>query len=159
MDYKEAIIENAWGGFFMDYGLLHIQLATPIATLIVILIVYLSLNKLLFQPVLRTLEKRQNIIEGKQNKVQKLMAESEQIRQELEIKLHETRHSVMHVRNEAYEIAHEQRESMILGMVEKLQQETKKNRKKLETEANAARTELEKSINSFAEKTATQLLN
>ena len=31
MDFKQAIIENAWGGFSVDYGLLHLQLATPFA--------------------------------------------------------------------------------------------------------------------------------
>ena len=33
MDFKQTIIENAWGGFAVDYGLLHFQLATPIVTL------------------------------------------------------------------------------------------------------------------------------
>ena len=35
MDFKQAIIDNAWGGINMDYGLLHLQLATPVAVLVV----------------------------------------------------------------------------------------------------------------------------
>ena len=38
MDFKQAIIENAWGGFSVDYGLLHLQLATPFAVMIVLFI-------------------------------------------------------------------------------------------------------------------------
>ena len=58
MDFKQAIIENAWGGFSVDYGLLHLQLATPFAVMIVLFIMIYALNKLLFQPVLRTLDNR-----------------------------------------------------------------------------------------------------
>ena len=63
MDFKQAIIDNAWGGINMDYGLLHLQLATPVAVLIVLLIMIVTLNKLLFQPVLRTLDNRKKVIE------------------------------------------------------------------------------------------------
>lgn len=60
---KQQVIENAWGGFNMDYGLLHVQLATPIITVVIILILMVALNKLLFQPVLQTLDKRNNTID------------------------------------------------------------------------------------------------
>ena len=62
MDFKQAIIENAWGGFSVDYGLLHLQLATPFAVMIVLFIMIYALNKLLFQPVLRTLDNRSDAI-------------------------------------------------------------------------------------------------
>ena len=58
MDFKQAIIDNAWGGISVDYGLLHLQLATPVVVLIILFIMIFTLNKLLFQPVLRTLENR-----------------------------------------------------------------------------------------------------
>ena len=38
MDFKQAIIENAWAGINIDYGMLHLQLATPTAVLVVILV-------------------------------------------------------------------------------------------------------------------------
>ena len=62
MDFKQAIIENAWGGFNMDYGLLHLQLATPLTVLAFILLMIFLLNKLFFQPVLRTLDQRKENI-------------------------------------------------------------------------------------------------
>ena len=52
MDFKQAIIENAWGGISVDYGMLHLQLATPAAVLIIIFIMIFTLNKLLFQPII-----------------------------------------------------------------------------------------------------------
>ena len=48
MDFKQAIIENAWWGVSIDYGMLHLQLATPTAVLIIILLMIVALNKLLF---------------------------------------------------------------------------------------------------------------
>ena len=53
MDFKQAIIDNAWGGISVDYGLLHLQLATPVVVLIILFIMIFTLNKLLFEPVLR----------------------------------------------------------------------------------------------------------
>ncbi len=69
MNFKQAVIENAWGGFSMDYGLLHLQLATPFAVLIVLFIMIYALNKLLFQPVLRTLDNRNQAIAKSQQSV------------------------------------------------------------------------------------------
>ena len=69
MDFKQAIIDNAWGGFSMDYGLLHLQLATPTAVLIILFVMIVTLNKLLFQPVLRTLDNRKEVISKCQKRV------------------------------------------------------------------------------------------
>ena len=69
MDFKQAIIENAWGGISVDYGMLHLQLATPAAVLVIICIMIFTLNKLLFQPVIRTLDNRKEIIAKSQKRV------------------------------------------------------------------------------------------
>ena len=63
MDFKQAIIDNAWGGISVDYGMLHLQLATPVVVLIILFIMIFTLNKLLFQPVLRTLDNRNAVVE------------------------------------------------------------------------------------------------
>ena len=65
MDFKQAIIDNAWGGISVDYGMLHLQLATPVVVLIILFIMIFTLNKLFFQPVLRTLDNRNAVIEKK----------------------------------------------------------------------------------------------
>ena len=69
MDFKQSVIENAWWGISVDYGMLHLQLATPTAVLVVILFMIFVLNKLLFKPVLRTLDNRKETIENSQKKV------------------------------------------------------------------------------------------
>lgn len=61
MDYKSIVAENAWFGLNVDYGLLHLQLGTPVVTGFILLVLVICLNRLLFQPVLRTLEARKNL--------------------------------------------------------------------------------------------------
>ncbi|HCV46262.1 MAG TPA: hypothetical protein DF909_09295, partial [Deltaproteobacteria bacterium] len=87
MDFKQAIIDNAWGGINMDYGLLHLQLATPTAVLIVLFIMIVTLNKLLFQPVLRTLDNRNEVIEKSQNRVIQVNEELERLKEDFQQKL------------------------------------------------------------------------
>ncbi len=77
MDFKQAIIENAWGGFNMDYGLLHLQLATPLTVLAFILLMIFLLNKLFFQPVLRTLDQRKENIQGSMKQSERLMLQQD----------------------------------------------------------------------------------
>ncbi len=91
MDFKQAIIENAWGGFSMDYGLLHLQLATPLTVLVFILIMIFLLNKLLFQPVLRTLDQRKESIQGSIKQSERLSKELERMQMDFQQKLDETR--------------------------------------------------------------------
>ena len=62
MDYKNILEQNAWFGVNMDFGLLHFQFATPFVVLIFILIMLYALNRLFFQPVLKTLDLRKKQI-------------------------------------------------------------------------------------------------
>ena len=71
----------------MDYGLLHLQLATPFAVMIVLFIMIYALNKLLFQPVLRTLDNRIDAITKSQQSVIQVSEEVESLKQEFQQKL------------------------------------------------------------------------
>ena len=86
MDFKQAIIENAWGGFNMDYGLLHLQLATPLTVLAFILLMIFLLNKLFFQPVLRTLDQRKENIQGSMKQSERLSKELERMQSDFQHK-------------------------------------------------------------------------
>ena len=97
MDFKQAIIENAWGGFSVDYGLLHLQLATPFAVLIVLFIMIYALNKLLFQPVLRTLDNRTNAIAKSEQTVIQVSEEVESLKQDFQKKLDAVRLEALHL--------------------------------------------------------------
>ena len=114
MDFKQAIIENAWGGFSVDYGLLHLQLATPFAVLIVLFIMIYALNKLLFQPVLRTLDNRTDAIAKSEQTVIQVGEEVESLKQEFQKKLDAVRMEALHLRNTGHEEGLAERESMIL---------------------------------------------
>ena len=72
----------------MDYGLLHLQLATPFAVMIVLFIMIYALNKLLFQPVLRTLDNRSDAIAKSQQSVIQVTEEVESLKQEFQRKLY-----------------------------------------------------------------------
>ena len=103
MDFKQAIIENAWGGISVDYGMLHLQLATPAAVLIIIFIMIFTLNKLLFQPIIRTLDNRKEVIVKSQKRVGQVEGEVERLKQDFQQKLNEVRTEVIHLRNVGHE--------------------------------------------------------
>ena len=134
MDFKQAIIENAWGGFSVDYGLLHLQLATPFAVMIVLLIMIYALNKLLFQPVLRTLDNRTNAILKSEQSVIQVSEEVESLKQDFQRKLDEVRTEALHLRNEGHEEGLAERESMILEERKTLENELEKNIEELKEE-------------------------
>ena len=127
MDFKQAIIENAWGGFSVDYGLLHLQLATPFAVMIVLFIMIFALNKLLFQPVLRTLDNRNNAIVKSEQSIIQISEEVESLKQDFQRKLDEVRTEALHLRNEGHEEGLAERESMILKERQILENELEKN--------------------------------
>ena len=159
MDFKKAIIENAWGGFSVDYGLLHLQLATPFAVMIVLYIMIYSLNKLLFQPVLRTLDNRSDAITKSQQSVLQVSEEVESLKQEFQQKLDAIRTEALHIRNTSHEESLAERESMILQERQTLQNEIENNIAKLDGEIKSAKTffsELNKELSVTISK---QLLN
>ena len=159
MDFKQTIIENAWGGFAVDYGLLHFQLATPIVTLVIIFIVYRSLNSFLFQPVLRTIEQREKFVQDRRDRVAVLTKEIETLGHQLDQKLHVARAKVAHVMNEAYEQSHKQREETILKQRDLLEKEARSAHERLISETDQARATLQQLTEELSERTVDRLLN
>ena len=80
---KSIFTSNAWFGINMDYGLLHLQLATPILVLVILLIMIFLLNQLLFKPVLNTIDKRKVSLKTSYNDVENLEKELEKVIEEL----------------------------------------------------------------------------
>ena len=159
MDFKQTIIENAWGGFAVDYGLLHFQLATPIVTLVIIFIVYRSLNSFLFQPVLRTIEQREKFVQDRRDRVAVLTKEIETLGHQLDQKLQVARSNVAHVMNEAYEESHKQREETILKQRDLLEKEAHSAHERLISETDQARATLQQLTEELSERTVDRLLN
>ena len=97
MDFKQAVIDNAWGGISLDYGLLHLQLATPVTVLIFILAMIFFLNKLLFQPVMRTLDIRREKMDESLRQSERFDKEAERMGMEFDQSLSDARKSVMEI--------------------------------------------------------------
>ena len=159
MDFKQAIIENAWGGFSVDYGLLHLQLATPFAVLIVLFIMIYALNKLLFQPVLRTLDNRTDAIAKSEQTVIQVSEEVESLKQDFQKKLDAVRMEALHLRNTGHEEGLAERESMILEERKTLENEIEKNIAELEGEIKSTKKKFSKLNKELSVSIRTQLIN
>ena len=159
MDFKQAIIENAWGGFSVDYGLLHLQLATPFAVMIVLFIMIYALNKLLFQPVLRTLDNRNDAIAKSQQTVIQVSEEVERLKQEFQQKLDTVRTEALHLKNTEHEEGLAERESMIMKERQTLEKELEKNIAELDGEIKSTKTIFSKLNKELSASISRQLLN
>ena len=143
----------------MDYGLLHLQLATPFAVMIVLLIMIYALNKLLFQPVLRTLDNRSEAIAKSQQSVIQVTEEVESLKLEFQQKLDALRTEALHIRNSAHEESIVERESMILEERQTLENELEKNIAVLEEEIKSTKTIFSKLNKELSKSISKQLLN
>ena len=159
MDFKQAIIENAWGGFSVDYGLLHLQLATPFAVLIVLFIMIFALNKLLFQPVLRTIDNRTAAIAKSEQTVIQVSEEVESLKQDFQKKLDAVRMEALHLRNTGHEEGLAERESMILEERKTLENEIEKNIAELEGEIKSTKKKFSKLNEELSVSIRKQLIN
>ena len=159
MDFKQAIIENAWGGFSIDYGLLHLQLATPFAVLIVLFIMIYALNKLLFQPVLRTLDNRTDAIAKSEQTVIQVSEEVESLKQDFQKKLDAVRMEALHLRITGHEEGLAERESMILEERKTLENEIEKNISELEGEIKSTKIKFSKLNKELSVSIRKQLIN
>ena len=159
MNFKQAIIENAWGGFSVDYGLLHLQLATPFTVLVVLFIMIYTLNKLLFQPVLRTLDNRTDAIAKSEQTVIQVSEEVESLKQDFQKKLDAVRMEALHLRNTGHEEGLAERESMILEERKTLEDEIEKNIAELEGEIKSTKKKFSKLNKELSVSIRKQLIN
>ncbi len=159
MDFKQSVIENAWWGISIDYGMLHLQLATPTAVLVIILIMIFVLNKLLFKPVLRTLDNRRKTIEESQERVLSVNGELEILESELQKKLEDIRLEVLHLRNDGHEKGVSHRETMILEKRTELEAELEKNLEKLNNQIEATKNSFSKLNQELSSSISKQLLS
>ena len=143
----------------MDYGLLHLQLATPFAVLIVLFIMIYALNKLLFQPVLRTLDNRTDAIAKSEQTVIQVGEEVESLKQEFQKKLDAVRMEALHLRNTGHEEGLAERESMILEERKTLENEIEKNIAELEGEIKSTKKKFSKLNEELSVSIRKQLIN
>ena len=143
----------------MDYGLLHLQLATPFAVMIVLFMMIYALNKLLFQPVLRTLDNRTDAIAKSEQTVIQVSEEVESLKQDFQKKLDAVRMEALHLRNTGHEEGLAERESMILEERKTLENEIEKNIAELEGEIKSTKKIFSKLNKELSESIRKQLIN
>ncbi len=159
MSNKEIIIDNAWFGFNMDYGLLHLQLATPLFVFILLLIVIFTMNKLLFQPVFRTLENRKKVMEESKAKAASANVEITKLREEYENQLNTARIDVSNIYTSARQEAQKQRDELIQQVRQAGEAELEKGKAALAQEIETAKNQLTTLTENLAGITANRLLN
>ena len=138
MNFKQEIIENAWGGINIDYGLLHLQLATPVTALILILVMIYALNKLLFQPVLRSLDHRRETVQKSLKHSERISKELESLQVDFQLQLEEARKSVMEIHQSKKDEGIRGREEMIQKKRQELEDELKKQSEQLQHDFTSA---------------------
>ena len=159
MDFKQAIIENAWAGINIDYGMLHLQLATPTAVLVVILVMIFTLNKLLFKPVLRTLDNRKENIKESQNKMNLASEELVKLEDEFQKKINNVRTEVIHLKNTGHEKGIAKKELLISEKRTELHIELEKNLNDLNGQIKTAKNEFSKLNQELSASISKQLLS
>lgn len=159
MSFKERIIENAWFGFNMDYGLLHVQLATPVFAFCLLMIVMFFMNKWLFQPVFQTLTKRQKVIEDGKAQIAAINVEITTMKQEYEKQLSDAHKEVGETYKTARQTAQGQRDNLLREIRQKGEEELKKGKETLQQEIEVAQSQLKDMTEKFAGLTANTLLN
>ena len=84
-----------------DFGVLHLELNTALFILVLVLVVMYAMNRLLFQPVLRTLDNRAASMEQIREATARHAGEVEQLEKNYEARLAKVREEVLQFRNEA----------------------------------------------------------
>lgn len=157
--FKEIIIQNAWFDFSLDYGLLHLQLATPIVAFILLMVVLFAMNKLLFQPVFRTLDNRQKVVETSKTRSASLRVEINKMNQEYEEQLRTTQISVTQIYNETRQEAQKQKDEFLKEIRQTTEEEIEKAKASLAEELETAKAQLQNFTQNLAGMTADRLLN
>lgn len=143
----------------MDYGLLHFQLATPVFAFALLLIVMFLMNKWLFQPVFRTLNNRDKILDDGKAEIASVNAEVSRLTQEYETQLSAARKEVSDSYASARKEAQAQRDELLQKVRAKGEEELEKGKNTLQDEIKVAKEQLEKMTDTLAGLTSKTLLN
>ena len=118
-----------------------------------------TLNKLLFQPVLRTLDNRNKVIEKSQNRVIEVNEELERLKEDFQQRIDTVRAEVLHLRNAGHQKGVTARETMIKAERDELQAEHEKNIAELGGEIEAAKNHFAKLNQEISASISKQLLS
>lgn len=158
-NFKDIIIQNAWGGYYVDYGLLHVQLATPILVGVILMVLIFALNKFLFQPVIRTLEGRIKLIEESKNVVGKTKSEIQKVSDEYDKLLKKTRVEINRIHDHAREEGLRKRDELLGTARTSAEGEIEKGRLAVAQELEKAKAQLVEMSKTLSNTISQRLLN
>ena len=154
MDYKDSEYLIT----LFDFNIVHMELNTALFVFVLVLIVMFSLNRLLFRPVLRTLDNRKAHTDQLAENVLKNRQEIERLTETYSESLERVRGQVAQVRNEARKEI-QQAVEVILGKARaEAQAELQQALAELEREVSETREALHRSARELADQAAKRIL-
>lgn len=141
-----------------DFDILNLQLNTALFILALVLTVMYFMNRLLFQPVLKTLEEREEFLESLARGAGEQRAEIAQLSENYEQELEKVKVQVAQVRQDARKEAAEPLEAIRYRARQEADLELRAALSELEQEVEAAKGELATAARDLAEKAATRVL-
>lgn len=149
--------DNAFSIF--DFDLLNLQLNTPLFTFALVLIVMFAMNKLLFQPVLRTLDERKAYLEGLTKNAEGQKEEIARLAETYEENLEKVRGEVAQVRVEARKETQQGIAAVLYKARQEADQELREALAELQKEVEQVKQALGPAAHDLAEKTANRILS
>lgn len=142
-----------------DFGLLHMEVNTPLFILVLVLIVMLALNFLLFRPVLRTLDNRKALAETQHGAAEGAASEIARLAGQYEADLVDVRREVAQVRQEGHQSAQAESSRILSQAREAAQGDFEAAMTELRQQTEEARAELEASAAGLAGQISQRLVN
>jgi F-type H+-transporting ATPase subunit b len=141
-----------------DYGVLHLELNTAVFILALFLIVTFVLNRMLFRPVLRTLDARAALVNGVREDNAKKQDEIAQLTREYETRMDEIRHELDRFRQDARRQASRDAEAILGRARDDSEKRLAKSMGELDAEINRLRGEVLGSAGALAQHITTRIL-
>lgn len=141
-----------------DFDILHMELNTPLYILVLVVVVLFFLQKLLFKPVLRTLDNRAKMAESLRATAEGSQAEIERLAQDYEAKLVGVRDEVARVRQESMRTAQAEVSAILEQARTDAQADFQAAMTELQQEVQQAKTALGDASRRLAEQTTNRIL-
>lgn len=155
MDYKSSphLIK------IFDFDILHLELNTPLFILLLVLVVMLFLNKLLFQPVLRTLENREAHLKTLAEGTESQRTQVARLTGEYQANLAQVRHEVAQARADHHRESQAQVEQLLAQARNESQDDFEQAMTDLHAQVDAAKAELQAATRGLADQISQRLIN
>jgi F-type H+-transporting ATPase subunit b len=141
-----------------DYGVLHLELNTALFILFLFLIAMFLLNRLLFRPVLRTLDQRAALVNGIREDNARKQHEIARLTEEYEARMEEIRSEIDQFRQKARRESGRQAEAILTQARRDAEERLGRSMGELEREIARLRAEVLRGAGTLAEQITVRIL-